>query len=483
LKRRFGGNAQADKYRIEIRNRRRKTEESLQSLHVDIRRLAALAFPSLDHQTRETISCDYFLDALADPDFALKVRERHPEDLDSALRIALQLEVWTKEVDRLRGEKMQEKSEMKKTREVTKTEVAPFARANEALEKEVVDQKKRIAVLEARMAKHSIQELPDEEKAAEVDKKSFACWGCGEPGHLLRTCPKKTAEEKRQFYKAYSSREAMRDVRPIQDKQVRTCIVVKFRHYCINALVDTGSDITIAGSDFARRYSWKVHPHPVKTVKLANGECMIIHGVAKVTLYVRDRKVDSEILITPDLIGLIIGIDWLAKQGEFVWDFRYQRIKFEDGGWMQLHKEDENAHVRRLHVAEDTVLLPSQQTEVPVRVTHRTRRDEARIGMIENNEVPSLRHVYSARSLIPAKFSGIKVPLLNADYRSQVIREGTKLEVLHEAQVIDKVTETVKKKEDLSPPEALAIEKIMKQLPDEVTEEQREKVKSLLKEY
>jgi len=161
LKRRFGGKAQADKYRIEIRNRRRKTEESLQSLHVDIRRLAALAFPSLDHQTRETISCDYFLDELADPDFALKFRERHPEDLDSAIRIALQLEVWTKDVDRLRCEKTQEKSEVKRTREVTKTEVAPFARANEALKKEVVDQKKRIAVLEARMAKHSIHELPD----------------------------------------------------------------------------------------------------------------------------------------------------------------------------------------------------------------------------------------------------------------------------------------------------------------------------------
>jgi len=42
----------------------------------------------------------------------------------------------------------------------------------------------------------------------------------------------------------------------------------------------------------------------------------------------------SEILITPDLTGLIIGIDWLAKQGEFVRDFRNQRIKFEDGGLM-----------------------------------------------------------------------------------------------------------------------------------------------------
>jgi len=83
------------------------------------------------------------LDALADPDFALKVRERHLEDLNSALRTSLQLEVWTKGVDRLRGERTQEKSEVKRTREVAKTKVAPFARANEALKKEVVDQKRK----------------------------------------------------------------------------------------------------------------------------------------------------------------------------------------------------------------------------------------------------------------------------------------------------------------------------------------------------
>jgi len=222
---------------------------------------------------------------------------------------------------------------------------------------------------------------------------------------------------------------------------------VNFRHYCINALVHTGSDITIAGNDFSTRYNWKIYPHPVKTVKIANGQCMIIYGVAKVTLRVGDRKVDSEIFITPDLNGLIISIDWLAKQGKFVWDFRNQRIKFEDEGWMQLFKEDENAYVQRLYVAEDTVLPPSQQTEVPVRVNHRTRRDEARVSMIENNEVPSLRHVYSARSLIPAKFSGIKVPLLNADKRSQVIRKGTELGLLHEAQVIDEVTEVTEEVE------------------------------------
>ena len=45
------------------------------------------------------MACDYFIDALDDPNFALKMRERFPKDPDAALRVALQLEVWSTDVD------------------------------------------------------------------------------------------------------------------------------------------------------------------------------------------------------------------------------------------------------------------------------------------------------------------------------------------------------------------------------------------------
>jgi len=101
LKMRFGGKNFAEKNRIELRNRRRSPTEALTDLHTDIRRLSALAYPDTDHKTREVISCDYFIDALADPVLGLKIRERQPKDLDSALHIALQLEVWHKDSERL----------------------------------------------------------------------------------------------------------------------------------------------------------------------------------------------------------------------------------------------------------------------------------------------------------------------------------------------------------------------------------------------
>ena len=100
LKTIFGGKAMSDKHRIELRNRRRKADETLQSVHRDIRRLAALAYPNVPPEMHEEVTCDHFLDALGDPDLVFKIRERHPADLDSALKIALQLEVWAKETTR-----------------------------------------------------------------------------------------------------------------------------------------------------------------------------------------------------------------------------------------------------------------------------------------------------------------------------------------------------------------------------------------------
>ena len=68
----------------------------------DIRRLTALAFPGMPSQMREVTACDHFLDALGDPDFALKIRERHPSnlELDVALQTALRLEAWTADTTR-----------------------------------------------------------------------------------------------------------------------------------------------------------------------------------------------------------------------------------------------------------------------------------------------------------------------------------------------------------------------------------------------
>ena len=117
-------------------------------MHIDIRRLSALAYPDTDHKTRELISCDYFIDALADPELGLKIRERQPKDLDSALRIALQFEVWTKDSERLSQSIGKVQNVGKKVREFTQQgnqSKKQGKNANSDPRKEIDQQRKLIA--------------------------------------------------------------------------------------------------------------------------------------------------------------------------------------------------------------------------------------------------------------------------------------------------------------------------------------------------
>ena len=68
------------------------------------------------------------------------------------------------------------------------------------------------------MAKNSIRDQQNQAKTAEAEKRPrpFACWGCGELGHSLRTCSKRTLQEKKQLWEAHNSREATKVVRPIR---------------------------------------------------------------------------------------------------------------------------------------------------------------------------------------------------------------------------------------------------------------------------
>jgi len=50
------------------------------------------------------VACDYFTDALDDPEMALKVRERAPKSLDEVLQLALRLEAWGKDAQRQTSE-------------------------------------------------------------------------------------------------------------------------------------------------------------------------------------------------------------------------------------------------------------------------------------------------------------------------------------------------------------------------------------------
>ena len=225
LRSRYSGSRQADKYRSELRLRRRRAGESLSTLHEDIRRLMALAHPTLQQEAREAIACDNFIDALDDADFALKVREQASPSLDEALRVALQLEAWAKDASRSRGEAHQPKLKVRGT-----VDVDAESFSSERLDRLEADFNKRLdkllklhkasmvrseavvvkapsaGVAESRIAARSSEEArlpqssehvaqPGSEAKASCPRKQqgsrrlpAVCWRCGQPGQMQRNC-------------------------------------------------------------------------------------------------------------------------------------------------------------------------------------------------------------------------------------------------------------------------------------------------------
>jgi hypothetical protein len=84
LSRRYGSKEQHEKFRHELRSRRRKKDEGLQELAQDIERLAALAYPSDPQVTRDRLGTDAFIESLMDPELICKIREKEPESPECA---------------------------------------------------------------------------------------------------------------------------------------------------------------------------------------------------------------------------------------------------------------------------------------------------------------------------------------------------------------------------------------------------------------
>ena len=94
LRSRFGSADMEEHYRADLQCRRRKNNETLKELAQDIRRLMMLSYPGDQTPISENLAKEHFIVALEDPELELKIRQREPRTLDSALRLLKDLKYF-----------------------------------------------------------------------------------------------------------------------------------------------------------------------------------------------------------------------------------------------------------------------------------------------------------------------------------------------------------------------------------------------------
>jgi len=141
-------------------------------------------------------------------------------------------------------------------------------------------------------------------------RESPRCFRCKNIGHYILDCPNRPLGGTALRTYALNTRSGPTpNVRPIVEKQSWTCIDVTYQRRNITALLDTGSDISVAGASLAKKLKWEIHYYFLTSIKTANGKDMLIDGISYVPFRVGIQTIESAVLISPGMTGLILNID------------------------------------------------------------------------------------------------------------------------------------------------------------------------------
>ena len=96
LEERFVPPDQTELYLVQLMERRQKSSESLPELGQAIRRLVNLAYPTVPSDVRDTLAKQQFIEALADSEMRIRIKQARPRNLTEATRLAVELEAYTR---------------------------------------------------------------------------------------------------------------------------------------------------------------------------------------------------------------------------------------------------------------------------------------------------------------------------------------------------------------------------------------------------
>jgi hypothetical protein len=504
LKTRYSGARQADKFRMELRARRRRSNESLSCLHQDIRRLIALAHPDLPAQTREVMATDYFVDSLDDPELILKIRERNPASLEEALRISLQLEAWAKDAAKQKFPQGEEGQRQRKSNGSATAEVYRTA----CLEAQVRKLQQELADLSARSSLQSQQAecMPtktqfssDQSKGTALRQstraryqprtevtmqQTWGCWHCGDPSHFRRSCPQLPQSQTSLSHgvgpppavtSSGPKSQPPAQTRVCRSKESQVYITLKLKGEYVSCLLDSGADLTMVPLSLIKRHRGVRYRCSFRKVYAANGTELHIAGEVVLPFQLGPKCILVHALISEDIEDIMLGIDFLTKQ-RCVWDFSKNSVIIQ-GVSCSLHAAPTTSVCRRIYAVQDTVLPPRQQCNMPVRATLDDLRNSGSAWLTEPRALQN--GVYVGQTLLPEAHRGIMVRVMNTNQEPRLIRHDTLLGTAEPVDLQENSIETVSGETSTEP----ASRKVLAKLPEELTNDQVRQVSSLLTKY
>ena len=483
LQNRFGEVNQAERYRAELRSRRRRPKESLQELYIDISRLMSLAYPGPTTELSEIVGRDAFLDALTDQTMRVRILEHGPTTLDEALRWACRIEAYAESCGPNRVDKNDEdyrRNRPKYVRSAVNSDrtsdheqqaelkgyLADLREAIESCRQEVREQRSQLENLRRQQteSERNLPRIPTQFNVdpigvnqprgganADADRRrpmtgerplgpngvgqlsrsrgpamrstderrgmqeitagqSFRrgrCFECGQEGHFARDHRSSTTDRSPTSARGVTSKRTAADVylrAQLGGKQVAV-------------LLDTGCEHNLC----ARRVMPEAQLQSTsQRLYAANGTAIPLLGEVTATLKIDRKEFRVNFLVTDAVQEVILGIPFLTQK-RCHWDFGRSQLHVE-GVTVQLHSRPKLQNVRRIYVADDTVIPARHIGTVPVQVSLPDLKTVAPGWVVEPRKLPS--GLAGARTLLDDTSLETSLRVMNLSDRDRHISRG-----------------------------------------------------------
>jgi predicted aspartyl protease len=462
LRNRFGSLHQQERYRAELKSRKRRPNETLQSLYIDISRLMCLAYPGASSPISDIVARDSFLDALNDPVLCVRILEKEPDSLDAALTLACRFEAYDKCAGRAEritpsdndfvhvkpkyvkaagAEKAQGQQpasvDVTSGTQLLNQQLKELQQSLERCHAELKSQREEMRAQRSDIETLAYRAAPPRDfnpyantwgagqSAAEpaahaqyrMRTRRFGnCYICNEPGHHARdhksmneTAPKSaTTDGPTSQARGISTAESPADV----------YLKVKLNGRITFALMDTGCENNICG----RRLIPEVNLSPTsQRLFAANGTPVALVGQTVVNINVNGVLITVEVVVSEAVDELILGVPFL-RQHACQWDFETSRLSI-DGRAARLQSRPSRNQVRRIYAERDVMIPPNHAIEVPVSITRPNLKQSAEQWAIGPKRLGE--GVLSARTLISDEAAATFVHAINFSDRRCTVRRGT----------------------------------------------------------